>query len=117
MKKILAMIIVATATVSGSVESRAACIIDLKLYWSYAPTTSTDNTVQYYGVQPSSTLLPSVSYYFFMSETDEGANMAAANALANGLTVRVRGNASACPTSGSYRNIGVADYLHSYTLR
>lgn len=115
MKKLFALAIVAIATVAGSADSYAACTQYLKVYRNLAYGTAADNNAWYYGVQRTAGL-PTVTYFFVVNETDQALNTAMDNAYANGLTVRVNANATACPTTGNFRYMGVANWGQSYIL-
>lgn len=51
------------------------------------------------------------SYYYYARSNDDNVCNTAATAATSGVDVGISGNASACPTTGTGRSMGVTNYI------
>ena len=78
----------------------------------YQGTTAVGTPYAYvYGV-PEHSVLPTTVYYFYTNDTSAIAQLFAAGQ--NHESIYITGNATSCPTTGSYRYGGTIQYIYDY---
>jgi hypothetical protein len=108
-KRFWMLVVIASIFMLSAVgHSEAACTTYGKVVYSY-----TNGGTCWVYVTPN-TALPLFYYYF--TTTDPEVIAAVNAAQAGNLKVYAIGNATACPTSGSYRYGGVVSWFYTYSL-
>ncbi len=105
-KKIASALILASATFLGTTGvAQASCTYQGQILQIY-----TNGSTTYVYVAPSFAGSPMPSYVGYFTTTDPEMM----NALASGVTrgTYIVGNATSCPTSGTYRYGGVLSYFY-----
>jgi hypothetical protein len=111
-RTVAAIAFAGAALLSASVATASCYSGFVKVAQVYQGTNAVGTPFAYvYGV-PEHSVLPSTVYYFYTADTT--AITQANSAQQNHESIAIYGNATSCPTSGSYLYGGTIQYMYDY---
>ncbi len=97
-------------------QAAAACSVSGKITRTYSYSAGA-NDYGFVYIFPETSGVPSTIYYAYIGTDDDRAANAISAAHSANHTVTLNGNATACPTTGTYRYIGSLNYAYAYSGR